>query len=300
MEIADPVRRTLEIEDPSNLYVVHPIANRLTPLFARLGIRPNAVSIAGMAFGVLAGVAYHRCEHAGMAVLGFALMIGWHVMDGVDGQLARLTRSQSEYGKVLDGICDYVTFGAVYIGLALTLSREHGAWVWALVAASGACHAVQSAVYEVQRQDYNFWGRGQASAEFRQAGAAPRDRAAASFGRRIANGLHQAYLGLQHVAIGANADARRRLSTILTPRHERSAPVRELYREVFAPALRRWSVMSANYRTLAIFLFALLGRPLDYFYMEIFGLSAVLVVLVCWQRTRYTRFFKALDGEGQA
>ena len=37
-ELPDPVRRTLEIEDPTNLYFVHPIANRLTPLFARAGI----------------------------------------------------------------------------------------------------------------------------------------------------------------------------------------------------------------------------------------------------------------------
>ena len=292
----DPVRRRREIEDPTNLYVVHPIANRLTPLFARLGIRPNAVSVAGMAFGILAGVAYHHAQAAGFALLGFLLMIGWHVMDGVDGQLARLTRTHSEFGKVLDGICDYTTFGAVYLGLALVLSRHHGGWVWPLVAVSGACHALQSAVYEVQRQNYNYWGCGQQSAAFSRPAAAPRARGARlELHRRIAHDLLQGYLRIQHAAMGADAAATERLGALLARHPARAEPVRQGYRRVFAPALRRWSVMSANTRTVAIFLFAVTGRPLLYFAFEIVVLSAVLAVLLAGQRARYARLFTSLE-----
>ena len=295
---ADPVRRTLEIEDPTNLYLVHPIANRLTPVFARLGIRPNAVSLAGMTFGILAGVAYHFYRHPGLAFAGFLLMIAWHVMDGVDGQLARLTRTHSEFGKVLDGICDYTTFGAVYVGLAVTLSGSHGAWIWALVAVSGACHAVQSAVYEVQRQNYDYWGRGKASAAF----AAPAERAADIARlpphRRLAAFLLRNYLRVQHVAMGADAEARRRLAAMVTLQPARVAQVRRAYCDVFAPVLRQWSVMSANTRTVAIFVFVSCGWPIGFFWFEIFGLSAVLVALLCWQRTRYARFFTSLETAG--
>ena len=288
-----PVRRTHEIEDATNLWVVHPISNRLVPVCARLGVTPNAVSVAGMAFGILAGVAYYF----GLAVPGFVLMIAWHVMDGVDGQLARLTHTHSEFGKVLDGICDYVTFAAVYVGLALTLDRQYGGWVWGLVAVAGAFHAVQSAIYEVQRQNYNFLGRGQASAEFVE----PAERARAhlpaggrAWHRRGADRLLQGYVRVQRLALGPDAEARRRVRAILAVQPERAAPVREAYRDVFAPALRRWSVLSANYRTLAIFAFAALGRPIWYFWFEIFGFSAVLVALLAWQRTRYAVFFRSL------
>ena len=85
-------------------------------------------------------------------------------MDGADGQLARLTKTYSELGKVLDGICDYVTFTAVYVGLGLALSARLGGWVWWVIALSGICHAVQSAAYELQRQNYNFLGWGRESA----------------------------------------------------------------------------------------------------------------------------------------
>ena len=294
-EPADPIQRTLEIEDPTNVFLIHPIANRLVPLFARWRIRPNAVSLAGLAFGVLAGVAYHGYRHAGLALLGFVLMLAWHVMDGVDGQLARLTRSHSEFGKVLDGICDYTTFGAVYIGLASALSAQHGGWVWALVAVSGACHAVQSAIFETQRQDYNYWGSGQASAAFSEPAARLHDRAGLPLHRRAADLLLQGYLHIQHLAMGADADARRKLAMLLTLQPGRAARVRRTYREVFAPALRRWSVMSANIRTLAIFVFAILQAPIWFFWFEIFGLSALLAALIGWQRTRYKLLFTLLE-----
>src|SRR5258708_5354738 len=156
METVEPVRRTLEIEEVTNLYLIHPIASRLTPLFAAMRIPPNAVSLAGMLFGILAGVAYYHYQNPRYAIAGFILMIAWHVMDGADGQLARLTQSQSQSGKVFDGICDYVTFIAVYTGLAVSLTRQYGDWIWGLAIAAGICHAVQAAAYEVQRQADNF------------------------------------------------------------------------------------------------------------------------------------------------
>src|ERR1700712_971344 len=197
MQPPEPVRRTSEIEDFTNLYFIHAIANRLTPVLARLHVHPNAVSVAGMVFGISAGFAYFRYQDTGYAIAGFVLMIAWHVMDGVDGQLARLTRTQSETGKILDGICDYVTFTAVYIALALRLSQQHGNLVWVLVIAAGICHAVQSAAYEVQRQEYDFWGWGRKSKELLRPDAMPREVPAASPAQRFSGLGHRLYLGGQ-------------------------------------------------------------------------------------------------------
>src|SRR5580692_13172531 len=86
-----PIRRTTEIEEITNLYFIHPLASRLVPLFARLRVTPNAVSILGMLFGILSAFANYRYWNLGSAITGFALMIAWHVMDGADGQLARFT-----------------------------------------------------------------------------------------------------------------------------------------------------------------------------------------------------------------
>ncbi len=288
LEDAEPVRRRLEIEETTNRYLIHPVANQLARLFARLHVRPNSVSIAGMVFGVLAGVAYHQYQDFRFAIGGFCLMIAWHVMDGADGQLARLTQSQSQSGKVLDGICDYVTFIAVYVGLALALSPQYGYRAWILILVSGACHAVQSAVYEVQRQDYDFWGWGKKSAELS-------DLRAATAKPRIGERLHRFYERVQRVAAGLDSGSRRRLTEILERQPRRARSIRRRYRERFAPATRRWSVMSANYRTLGIFVAAVLEAPLLYFCFEIIGLSAILIVLLRRQRHRWVSFLTEVE-----
>ncbi|HEX4504507.1 MAG TPA: CDP-alcohol phosphatidyltransferase family protein [Alphaproteobacteria bacterium] len=285
METSEPVRRASEIEEITNLYVIHPVSNFLTPRFARLGITPNAVSVAGMGFGILAAFAYYHYRDLKLAIAGFFLMIAWHVMDGADGQLARLTNRQSELGKVLDGVCDYVTFIAVYTALAASLARDIGARAWLLAAVAGLFHAFQAAAYEAQRQEYSFWGLGKTSAKLAMppsAGGAPGPMAS----------LHRLYVGAQLLVSGQTVAFRGRLAQAF----EKAGPgganaIRERYREIFAPAVRRWSILSANYRTIGLFLGAAIGRPDYYFLFEIFGFSAILALLLAYQRSRYRLFF---------
>ncbi|MBB2203537.1 CDP-alcohol phosphatidyltransferase family protein [Gluconacetobacter takamatsuzukensis] len=289
MQQTDPVRRTSEIEELTNLHVIHPVSGWLTRHFARLGVAPNAVSLGGMAAGVLAGVAYHHVGDPRFAVAGFLLMVVWHVMDGADGQLARLTGKQSQTGKILDGICDYVTFVSVYVGLALALSALYGAWVWALVVLAGMCHAVQSAAYERQRQDYNFWGW--------QRGSPPMARAKVRSGRRMGDLLFGLYNRLESLtAPGGEAGLNQRLAGLLAAYPDRAPVVRLAYREAFAPLLRGWSILSANYRTIGIFLCVFCQVPLAYFTFEIVGFTAILMLLLARQRVCDAAFASGLDG----
>ncbi len=279
METKETVRRSTEIEEITNLYVIHPISSFLTPRFARLGITPNAVSLAGMAFGILAGFAYDHYRDVRWAIAGFVLMIAWHVMDGADGQLARLTSAQSELGKILDGICDYVTFIAVYSALATALSADIGGWAWLLAVAAGLSHAIQSAAYEAQRQDYAFWGLDKKSAALAMPSVAASGFMA---------GIHRLYIGAQLLVSGQAVAFRNRLTQAVAQAGPDGADaIRARYREIFAPSVRRWSILSANYRTIGIFIGAAAGRPEYYFVFEIVGFSLILLLLMAYQRSRY-------------
>ena len=299
MNESEPVRRTYDIEDKTNLLLIHPLSNRLVPWLAAWHVSPNTVSCCGMACGILAGLAYYHYTNTVFCLLGFVLMICWHVLDGADGQLARLTRTQSSVGKVLDGICDYVTFTSVYVCLALPLSQSYGSWVWLVVVASGLCHAIQSASYELQRQDYDHWGCGRFS-------AAPAKPGPLSYGPtssigRAARTLERLYIGLQLLSTGVGSVLRQEMEATLEHTPLRS-DMMGLYREVFASRVRQWSVMSANYRTLALFVFAVLGRPLYYFFWEIAVLSVLTVILLSGQARLYRGFFARarIKLEGQA
>jgi phosphatidylglycerophosphate synthase len=277
----EQIRRTTEIEEITNLHFIHPLASRLVPFFARMRLTPNAVSITGMLFGILAALAYYHYADLRFAITGFALMIAWHVMDGADGQLARLTHSHSYFGKVLDGISDNVTFLAVYTALAIALSRKHGDWMYALVALSAMCHAVQSASYESQRQEYEYLGWGRKPQEPPPRDSPERKGDGPPAIRWLFDFLHRLFfVGLSF----PTADISRRFRETMTATLERqpghAALIRQRYRETLAPQLRSWSILSANYRTLGIFIAALFKTPEYYFGFEIIGFSAALGVLI--------------------
>lgn len=281
----DEVRRTYEIEDPTNLYFIHPISARLVPLFAKWGVTPNAVSFIGMGCGIAAGFAYHAYDASWCAVLGFLLMLCWHVMDGADGQLARLTKSYSELGKVLDGVCDYVTFTAVYVGLAWAMSVRIGGWAWWAVALSGLAHAVQSAVYEMQRQDYNFLGLGRQSAALPAMQEKPEG---------FAGSLHYVYARVQVWGSGSSNQFRKAFLASLAAHPDQAESLRASYRQTFAPAIRHWGVLGANYRTLGLFIAAIIKLPILYFCFEIFGFTAVLLIMKASQGRRQRAFLATL------
>lgn len=279
-----PIRRTSEIEELSNLYFIHPLAGRLVPFFARLRVSPNAVSILGMLFGILSAFAYYRYWNLRWAVTGFGLMIAWHVMDGADGQLARFTGSYSYLGKVLDGIADIVTFLAVYTALAISLSHAHGDWMYALVTVSAVCHMIQSASYEAQRQEYEYLGWGK-----KPQGPAPRNspqpgRDGHPVIRRLLAFLDRLfYVGLSFPTAGLSRKFRETMAAAMHREPGNTALIRQRYRETMAPQLRAWSILSANYRTLGIFISALFKAPEYYFGFEIVGFSFALAVLVLRQ-----------------
>ncbi len=289
---AESVRRSSEIEEATNLYLIHPIAARLTTLLAALRIKPNTVSLTGMALGLLAAVCYYHFRDVRYTIAGFALMVAWHVLDGADGQLARLTNAQSEYGKILDGICDYVTYIAVYCALALALSRQGSNWIWLLTITAGICHALQAAAYEVQRQEYNYWGWGRASQALPDINA-PVDHGGALW-QRVFNTLYRGYVRMQYAVAGVAVGFYATLASVMASEPQQAGVIRSRYREAFAPAVRRWSLLSANYRTVGIFVCALFKVPQVYFWFEIIGFSAIWIALLVGQRARYRTFLAGL------
>jgi phosphatidylglycerophosphate synthase len=289
---SEPVRRTTEIEELTNLYFIHPVASRLVPLAARMRLSPNALTLTGMAFGLLAAFAYYRYQNPRFAVLGFVLMIAWHIMDGADGQLARLTKSQSQFGKVLDGISDSVTFLAIYTALALALARQYGAQAYVLVLVSAVCHAIQSASYELQRQEYVRWMRGGSGSPSR--GPPARGARTSAIARPFEFLDRLFYFGLSFPTADVTRKINASMSAALDRHPARAALIRERYSQIFAPLVRRWSILSANYRTLGIFICALLAVPQYYFWFEILGFSALLALLIANEYTCYRKLFMQL------
>lgn len=287
----EQVKRTQEIEEATNLYVIHPISRVLVTHFARWGVRPNTVSVLGMVFGGLAALAYYHYAQWPMAVLGFVLMIAWHIMDGSDGQLARLTGQTSELGKALDGLCDHLSFILVYLSLTLATAPLLGSWVWIVAFAAGFSHIAQATAYEFQRQAYDYWVFDKASAriirpeEFEA--RLPKDRGLA---RRILDFMMLTYLRVQFRMAGVDAALMADLEQALQETDDQSV-IRQAYRRFNLHAVKSWSLLCSNYRTMAIFVACLAGNPVYFFLFEIVLLNGVLV----WLRYMQGRQNRALQ-----
>lgn len=93
---------------------------------------PNFMTIAALCAGLTAV----RFAIEGRFGLAVALIIAAAVMDGLDGRLARLLKSESDIGAELDSLCDLVNFGvapALILYLwALQGMRSEG-WIACLV-----------------------------------------------------------------------------------------------------------------------------------------------------------------------
>lgn len=272
------VRRNTEIEEATNLYFIHPISGWLVPIFARAGVHPNTVSIAGAVSGMLAAVAYYFHQTGNMVFVGFGLMIIWHILDGADGQLARLTGKVTPSGFVIDGICDYATFGALYISIGFQLMPSWGGGAWLLVALAGASHAVQSAAFERQRTSYIYWTSKVTAMTPEQLEKARAEATADAPSSSTLRGFVAYYDMIQRPFLPIPAEAERRLrSEVLAGR---ATEVAALYRAIYRPAVMMWSLLSANNRTIVIFLTFLVGLPQGYPWFEIFALNVILAALV--------------------
>ncbi len=268
--------RPAEIEEPTNRLFIHPLSWTLARHCAFWGIHPNVVSLVGLCCGLGAAVAYGFGRHGWSCVLGFILMVLWHILDGADGQLARLTGKASELGKVMDGLCDHGTFVALYGAIALSSIPQVGAEAILLAAAAGVSHFVQANAYERQRQLYEF-------VVFRKPVLNPTWDVVPAVLRPVYRG---------YVAVQQWLSGERWLVSIVgigpsIPEHVQGA-----YRRLFRPVVHGWSVLSSNYRTIALFLACLAGMPLAFFWWELIGLTTALILLLAWTRRRQRQFMQ--------
>lgn len=259
------------IEDATNKYFIHPLSTHLVTLGLKLKLSPNFVSLLGLACGLLAAVFYYQLPQEKYVVAGFICMVFWHILDGADGKLARATGKASAFGRIIDGICDHLVFGAVYISLTLhLLETGYSLSIWWLVIAAGISHAVQAAGYEERRQKYQRRLKGLSRSDVQE------DLLAIKGKRSFLAGL---YDSAQRLVSNKENDLDKRLKELEADQHIAASLI-----ERTVPMVRAWGLLNANNRTILIFIFAAMGQPIFYFAFELIVLNFILIVLLIAER----------------
>jgi phosphatidylglycerophosphate synthase len=266
LPVADqPPLRPAELEDWLNRRLYHPLSWRLARRLARTAITPDMVSVAGALAIMLAALAYSLPGWPWVVVLGLALHMAWHVLDGADGDLARLTGRASPRGELIDGICDYAGHIVLYVVLGSIAATALGNWGWALMWMAGASRVAQAAHYEGVRRQYQLVVYG-----------TPWLASAARTGGGLGGRKHPFvayYLWLTSLIIPHG-----RAMTDAAQSPGGHDALRGAMLAQGPHVLGRMSVLSANYRTLAVGAAMLASAPQWYFLFEVVLLNFVLLV----------------------
>ena len=263
-------QRPRELEDALNYHIYHPLAWRLAQGLARTPLTPNAVSVIGAGAVVAAAIAYAQPWWPVSALLGMMLHMSWHVIDGADGDLARITGRASPIGEMVDGICDYSGHIVLYLVLGWLLSAQIGVSAWPLIVAGGISHIIQANHVEVQRRSYQWWvyAKPWLGITHGQVDSATRSRGL--------SGLASLYLG---VAAGVASSTRRIDAAVAAAAGDpaRLARIADLARAEAPPLLGLLKVLGPNPRAIVLGLSMLAGSPIYYFAYQVVVLNLLLI-----------------------
>lgn len=108
--------------------LIDPPLNRAGRVLAARGIGADAVTLAGLALGLLAAAVVASGLPGWMALLPLALS---RLADGLDGAVARV-RGKTDFGGYLDITCDFLFYGAIPLAFVLRDSGNGAAGAFLL------------------------------------------------------------------------------------------------------------------------------------------------------------------------
>ncbi len=142
-------RRSLkmtEAEELFDLFFYRPIAYMLVVPLSKTPITPNQVTILSLLAGLIA--AYYFSIGVASALMFAAV---WYtlanILDCADGQLARIKKNGTPLGRLVDGIADYISSIAIFLGIGFGLDAQ-GNSQWLFVVAAGISSALHAMKFD--------------------------------------------------------------------------------------------------------------------------------------------------------
>ncbi len=266
-----------EIEELADVYFFRPLGILIARPAAALGLTPIQVTLFSLLLGLAGGALLYDGR---LALLGFALLILYGILDSADGQLARLTNQSSELGRVLDGVVGYVVYAAIYLAIALGVFHRGGSgmiFLWMFLAVFA--NVAQAQMYDYHRHQYVLTV---------VRGRLERDDPAKISSPAI-RWLYDRYLTVQAALNGLHVE----VTSVVTAR-ARDGVVREedrvRYRRCFYGPVRGWNLLGDNTRFYVIGLLAWVHRLDLFFAILLLPMNLALLALWFWQRQADRKF----------
>ncbi|KAF6250195.1 MAG: nucleotidyl transferase [Nitrosopumilus sp. YT1] len=106
-----------DTDGPVSRILNRPISLRISKLLLKTGITPNQISVLSTVIGLVGASFFFSGEYFYL-ILGGILIHIHSIVDGCDGEVARLKLRQTKYGGWLDSVLDRYVDAAIIFGLA--------------------------------------------------------------------------------------------------------------------------------------------------------------------------------------
>lgn len=298
--------KSMDTEEHIDLAFYRPIGYAWACLAKKLGVTPNAITIASIFLGLGAGVLFYFPE-LWINVIGMLLLVWANSFDSADGQLARMTHQYSRLGRILDGLSGDFWFAAIYVAICLreNVTSEffmaHHWVIWVMAVVTGLCHAKQAAMADYYRQFHLYFLKGDEGSELETAFTLKRQLASLSwkknFWKKLTLSTYTNYTLQQEATAPAMQRLRRELAKRF-PDGKIPSKFREDFRRKSLPLMKYTNILSFNWRTIALFTSLFLTMPWLYFAFELTVLNILLIYMVV-RHERICRYFTRELQEGK-
>jgi len=295
--------KSLDTEEHIDLWFYRPIGYAWACLAKRLGITPNAITIASIFLGVGAGIAFYY-TNIWINILGIVLLVWANSFDSADGQLARMTKQYSRIGRILDGVSGDLWFASIYIAICLRENAtspffmEHPWLIWVVAAVSGVFHAKQAATADYYRQFHLYFLKGEEGSELDSSDELRKKYAAmpwkGNFWAKLTLLFYTNYTANQEALAPAMQRLRAELKKVF-PGQVASESFRAAFRRGSLPLMKYTNILSFNWRSIALFVSILAGIPWLYFAFELVVLNAILLYMIIRHENLCRRLTKDLE-----
>lgn len=273
--------KSLDTEEPIDIYFYRPIGYRWALLFQKLGVSPNAVTIASIFIGVAAGICYYFNDLT-INIIGILLLIWANSYDSADGQLARMTGQKSQLGRILDGTCGDIWFITIYAAICLRLTPEWGIWIWILAAVTGFFHSKQASMADYYRNIHLLFLKGKSGSELSYSPTLKENYKTLSWKKDFIYKLFEWFYLNYTVGQESSSPQFQKMMTIIREKYNGEAPdwFRSEFRKKSLPLMKYTNMLSFNTRIIALFISLIINIPWLYFAFEMTVLNVMLIYMI--------------------
>lgn len=273
--------KSMDTEEPIDIYFYRPIGYWWALFFQKLGVSPNAVTVASIFIGIAAGICFYF-DHVLVNVAGMFLLVWANSYDSADGQLARMTGQKSQLGRILDGFCGNLWFVTIYAAICLRLTPDWQIWIWLLGAVTGFFHGKQTSMADYYRNIHLLFLNGKSGSELSFSPILKENYKKLTWKKDFIYKFFEWFYVNYTVGQEDLSPRFQQMMRIIREKYDGDAPewFRTAFRRESLPLMKYTNMLSFNTRVIALFVSLLINMPWLYFAFEITVLNIMLIYMV--------------------